>query len=761
MLTRWHHTIFPRRLPRYLIIQEAPSVLRARRRQRTALGIVLLLLSGMLAGVQLANAQNQQELPLMAASDIEGSLVTMADVGAGTLLFKTQRAGRYTPALSQSSNADIHVHGMTARVVLSQQFKNHTDQWQEGIYTFPLPDNAAVNAMRIVIGDRIIEGEIAEKQKARKIYNKAKASGKKASLVEQQRPNMFTNSVANIGPGEEVRVEITYLQAIAFQSGQFSLRLPMTVTPRYMPGKPLSELSQGDELYDSALSRTVQTNTATGWAQNTSEVLDAALISPPQMPPGANQRPGGNTMHIQGTLDLGMSLRSINSAYHQIALSRTGNSYEFSLSDTSVSMTQDFVLNWRPQLGNEPEAAVFTEAIGDDSYATLMLLPPQAQAGGSATPMHKEQIFIIDTSGSMGGVSIEQARASLSSALNRLNENDWFNIIEFDSNTRLFSPIPVQANIHNLARALRMVNSLQADGGTEMLPALQAAMRHNSSAAHGREDGRLRQIVFITDGAVGNEQALFAAIHQQLGNSRLFMVGIGSAPNSHFMRKASQFGRGTFTHIGDVNEVSEKMQALFSKLESPAVSNLRIEWPSGIQTEDYPAMLPDLYHGEPLVLSSKISGGLPEGSELNVLITGEASHTAWQRELKVSATAKAHEGTATVWARRKIASLLDQQVMTGKSARNEVLPLALEHKLLSPFTSFVAVEKQRSRPAAEPLDSNALANAKPKGQTPQQFAFPKGSTSARVSFAWSVLLLLMLAVIRRSMNAEQRYVLSV
>lgn len=687
---------------------------------------------------------------LIKPADFESHSVRMEDVSSGTLLFANEASTEnYQAAITQTSEVEMLVTGMVAKVRLKQRFVNHTDKWQEGTYVFPMPDDAAINGMRIQIGERVIEGKIKERKQAEKIYRRAKASGRKASLVSQQRPNMFTNSVANIGPGEAVVVELEYLQAVVYQAGVFSLRFPMTITPRYMPG---------DLLSDDSAERTININGATGWAANTTQVPDASLISPPQMPVNA-QGDTGNRIRISGRVDAGLPMQAIDSAYHRLALNRSGNSYEFSLAEGSVVMQQDFVLNWRPSTGDAPSAAAFMEVDGKQSYAMLMLVPPQLTPGSSSRYLSKEQVFIIDTSGSMGGTSIVQARESLLLALDQLKPGDFFNIVEFNSAARAFSNSSVAANSENIRRAKRMVNSLQANGGTEMLSALGLAM---NSGRVDVDSERVRQLVFITDGAVGNEAEVFRLIQTKLASDRLFTVGIGSAPNTHFMRKASQFGRGSFTHIGDTAEVREKMAGLLAKLSEPLISDIRVEWPAGMAVESYPAAIPDLYAGEPLQLSSRLGKSIKAGSAFEVKVTGRTAQQTWSRVLQLSHSDRSsaddqNKGLATLWARRKINSLLDSRI-TGaneEQIKPKVLQLALEHKLLSPYTSFVAVEKKRSRPKTETLGSKALPNAKPKGQTPQQFAYPQGSAGATLSALWGTVLLILFTIIRFAIRQEQ------
>ena len=414
-------------------------------------------------------------------------------------------------------------------------------------------------------------------------------------------------------------------------------------------------------------------------------------------------------------------------------------------------MDRDFVLTWQPVSGSTPTAALFTEQVGGEYYGLLMVVPPAADR--AVKPIPREIIFVVDTSGSMGGVSIEQARASVSRALQQLHPEDHFNIIEFNTRHRALYRQPMPATRHHVQRAQEFVRMLSASGGTEMLPALQAALDVAGEADGYREQSMLRQVIVFTDGAVGNEHALFEDIASRLGSSRLFTIGIGSAPNSWFMRKAALFGRGTHTHIGDINETEEKMAALFEQLAHPAAINLSLEWPSAVDM--WPERVPDLYLGQPLAVAVNFGAVPPQGE---VKVSGEINGRVWQKRLAMSSGADPasevrHPGVASVWARRKISGLLDQKV-AGRdtdAVRSDVLSVALQHQLLSPYTSFVAVEEVISRTPGAGLDSQPVANTRPRGQTPQGYAYPRTATTGPAK-AWFGVLALFLAMMLRVMR---------
>ncbi|MDX1519969.1 MAG: marine proteobacterial sortase target protein, partial [Gammaproteobacteria bacterium] len=465
------------------------------------------------------------------------------EVTRGTLLFRSQDDFSMAPVLE--TDVQITVTGMIARTVLTQNFENPLQEWQEGVYVFPLPEDAAVDYMRLHIGERVIEGQVREKEQARKEYKQAKDTGRRASLVEQERPNIFTTSVANIAPGETVQVEIRYQNIVQYDSGKFHLRFPMVVGPRYIPGNTVIEGYAG-----------------TGWSKNTDQVDDASRITPPVLHPELGQI---NPVSICVQLHTGFPLESISSTYHGIRIEQTGNArYEVVLENGITPANRDFQLVWQPEPAHLPRAALFSEDRVPFRYAMLMLLPPQ-RAGSNV--LGREMIFVIDTSGSMAGTSIKQAREALVFALDRLRPGDRFNIIQFNSTTSQLFTFPQPYSHQSLRQAKHHVMTLKAKGGTEMAGALHTALEYSD------REYSVRQVIFMTDGSIGNEKELFKIIRDKLGNNRLFTVGIGSAPNGYFMRQAAELGRGTHTYIGKVSEVNEKMQTLFRKLENPVLAN--------------------------------------------------------------------------------------------------------------------------------------------------------------------------------------------
>jgi len=614
--------------------------------------------------------------------------VRLSEVESGSLLIKTEIPGRYERAPTVKTDIRMEVSGLVARVVVSQQFTNPSKKWIEGVYVFPLPVNSGVDRLRMRIGDRFIEGKVKEREAARKIYLAALKAGKKASLTEQERPNIFTNTVANIGPGETVLVQIEYQQTLRYDRGAFALRFPMVVGPRYIPS--------GER---------VVAFSGTGWGANTARVPDADRITPPVRHPKHGKV---NPVSLHVSLKPGFPIEWIKSATHKIKITDNEDGGKtITFDKQAVFAEKDLVISWLPKTGSAPGAGLFTETIGGKTYALLMVMPPNGESGKKTVikRLPREVVFVIDTSGSMSGTSIAQARAALLLALDRLKPGDRFNVVEFNSKAYSLFVDAQYASPATIARARAFVSGLKARGGTEMLKALTMALNGQ------KNENRLRQVIFLTDGSVGNEAQLFKFIKANLGDTRLFTVGIGSAPNSYFMTKAAQYGRGTFTFVSRVADTKEKMTALFRKIEEPVLTDIRVTFAKDAGAEAWPRKVQDLYRGEPVIVAvelKKLAG--------NVTIEGRFAGKPWKLTLPLTGGQKG-KGMGTLWARAKIAALMDtlHEGADRKEVRGQVIAVALKHHLVSKFTSLVAVDVTPSRPKGEGVNTEAVAVNLPAG----------------------------------------------
>ncbi|GAC19119.1 VIT domain-containing protein [Paraglaciecola arctica] len=669
----------------------------------------------------IGSPSKQQSSPL-----INQPISDYQNAQSGSLYFVSEQSEQGDPnqqhVLSPvlKTKVDIKVTGIIARTRLTQTFKNAGQDWVNALYVFPLPENAAVDHLLMTVGERKIEGQIKEKSEAKKIYLQAKEQGKKASLVAQQRPNMFSNAIANIGPGETIEVTIEYQQKLHFDQQQYSLRFPMTITPRYMP------------------------------SNTTVEPLIQAEFSPSQT---------NSNIELQVNLHAGFEVQDIKSEFHAVKVKQLSDgSQHIQLSKGDVA-NQDFVLNWRPELGAAPQSAHFTQQVNGDEYGLVMLLPPIDTE--QATPTQpREVIFVLDTSGSMEGDSIKQAQKALLLAIEQLTTTDQFNIIEFNSYAQNLWKSPKTADAINKEDAKHFVNSLSANGGTEMETAFKLAFSQPKSDT----STTLRQIVFITDGSVGNEESLMQLISNKLENSRLFTVGIGSAPNSYFMSEAAKMGRGTFTYIGSVDQVQEKMLKLLTKLQHPAITDIELQLnastlQSNRQLEFYPNVISDLYQGEPLVLSYRLTdASIDSGSANSYLsklnLSARYQGKAWENPLELNAQTR-QSGLNVLWAREKISQLTRDKrrasMAVNSSAamqdeyKSQITATALSHHLVSQYTSLVAVDVTPTRPIEIQSKNQKVANSLPKGTSNQLVQLPdrlpQTATSAQLKIIIGLILI--------------------
>lgn len=643
--------------------------------------------------------------------------------------------------LPLSTDIEMHINSVVSRVSVKQTFSNESEQWLEGVYQFPLPENAAVDTLKMYIGQRIIEGEVQEKQQAQRTYEKAKAEGKRASLVEQVRDNLFTTKLANIAPGESITIHIEFQQLVHNDGTHFSVRMPLGITPRYEPSQAIST-SVDDYEYPSSSAKPKASETIV--ADHDSAQLSPAttLFNTGEQP----DRPVNVTVHLNPGFDLSL----LESPYHQIVTQQTGNEYTIQL-ENPAQAERDFVLNWQPQLGQEPKVALFSESYEGHNYHVLMMLPPTHDFIQQKT-QPREMIFVIDSSGSMSGDSMQQAKQGLYYALTQLGNEDTFNIIDFDHEaTKLFDEA-VPATQANLEMAKYFVATLEADGGTEIAKAINLALDKPNSTL-------LRQVVFLTDGSIGNERQIFQMIENQLGNNRLFTIGIGAAPNSYFMSKAANYGRGTFTYIGKASEVQSQLEKLFKKLRYPALENLSLENQSlgnkslgnstASKLELYPGHLRDLYLGEPLFVSYRT----PKGVNNSIQVKGQAESYDWSFKLPPVTNGK-DKGISRLWARMKIDAIKSDFNLGYDQSREQILQTALDYHLVSDYTSLVAVDKTPAR-VMEELKKLQLANRTPAGWKAAH-GYPQGGTAANLAMLIGFLALLLALAYQFTLQRRNR-----
>lgn len=596
------------------------------------------------------------------------------EIVAGTLVLHPRGGGADLGAVRLGTHYEVRVSGRIARTRVVQAFRNSGTQWASATYLYPLPEDAGVDSLKMVVGQRIILGEIRRRAEAEEMYERAEAAGQRAALVEAERPNMFTNRVANIGPGDTVLIEIEYQAPVTVRGGEYSLRLPLVVGPRYVPPHTL------------------------GSAEG---VRDAQATTAPLAHPSAGPL---NPVSLEVHLQPGFPIANLISPFHPIAVEREGAEGRIvRLAEGEVPADRDFELRWRSAAA-DGAVGLFRERLGGQDHLLAMVTPPVDDRRRPAAP--REMIFVIDNSGSMAGESMEQARASLMLALGTLRPADRFNVIRFDDTmTQLFDS-PVAASPDQVALALRYAESLEAEGGTEMLPALRAALVDPTPG-----DSRVRQLIFMTDGSITNEAEMLEAIERSRGRSRVFMIGIGSAPNSFLMTRMAEVGRGTYTHIGDTAEVNARMTELLDRLTRPAVTELRARI-VGADAEITPQPLPDLYAGEPLLLFARgaaLSGTLE--------VSGRIGGAEWRQSMPL-ADAVEGPGVARMWARRRVAEIEIADTLgtiDPDQATDGIARLGLDYGMVTRETSLVAVDRTPARPPGARLTREELPLNLPHG----------------------------------------------
>jgi Ca-activated chloride channel family protein len=554
------------------------------------------------------------------------------------------------------------ITGFLARVNVTQEFENTFADKIEAVYIFPLPLAAAIDSMTLQVGGRTVKGKIMRRKEAQEVYAAARSAGQVAALLDQERPNVFTQSVANIMPGERVTVTISYVETLKYEGGTYEFSFPTVVGPRYIPGTP-------------------EQQNATG----TDRVPDAARVAPPVM---RKDTRAGHDISIEVSLDAGLPVEELKSDSHQVEIERaTSSRARVRLKDLSAIPNKDFVLRYGVA-GRKIGDALLTHRDARGGYFTLILQPPDRITVEDVTP--KELVFVLDTSGSMSGFPIEKAKETMKLALEGLYPQDTFNIITFAGDTNILFDEPVPATPENLEKAKSFLESRSGGGGTEMMKAIKAALDPSDAR------GYVRIVCFMTDGYVGNEMEIISEV-QKHPNARVFSFGIGSAVNRFLLDKMAEHGRGEVEYLSLQDDGSAAARRFHERVRNPLLTDISIDW-GGLPVADvYPKTIPDLFGVKPVVLTGRFTGA----GRGTVRLKGRMGGNAFERDIAVTLpeSQTEHDVLATLWARRRVEDFMSQDyagVQTGQlrdDVRETVTNLGLEYGLMTQFTSFVAVEE--------------------------------------------------------------------
>ncbi|MCM3874057.1 MAG: VIT and VWA domain-containing protein [Pyrinomonadaceae bacterium] len=587
--------------------------------------------------------------------------------GALQVLDATGKPKAICPLKHTSVKAEIS--GFMSRVAVTQEFENPFKEKIEAVYTFPLPQNAAVDDMTMLVGDRTVRGRVLRREEAQAIYEAAKTDGKVASLLDQERPNIFTQSVANIMPGEQIKITISYVETLKYEDGSYEFVFPMVVGPRYIPGNATgSSVSAGK-----------------GFASDTDSVPDASRITPR---PVANGMRVGHDISLEVALDAGVAIENVSSGSHPIDLQRPNVAQaQVRLKNSSVIPNKDFILRYDVS-GKSISDALLTHRSEKGGFFTLILQPPDRVTVSDVTP--KELVFVLDTSGSMGGFPIEKAKETMKLALDSLYPADTFNLITFSGDTHILFPEPVPATRENLLKAQAFLASRSGGGGTEMMKAIKAALDPSDAQGH------MRIVCFMTDGYVGNDMGIIAEVKNH-PNARVFAFGIGSSVNRFLLDKMAEQGRGEVEYVALTDDGSAAARRFHERVRNPLLTDISLEW-NGLPVADvYPQRIPDLFGAKPVILTGRYTAA---GNGV-VRLKGKMSGRDFVREIPVAfpeATAQ-HDVLAPLWARSRIDDLMGQdfngmqQGTMRPDLKETITSLGLEYRLMTQYTSFVAVEE--------------------------------------------------------------------
>ena len=553
------------------------------------------------------------------------------------------------------------VAGNVSRVEVTQTFENPFKDPLEAVYVFPLPDEAAVDDMEIKIGDRIIKGDIKKREEAKQIYEQAVREGRTAGLLEQERDNIFTQSLANIKPGEKIDVTIRYSDSLKFEKGDYEFVFPMVVGPRYIPGKPID-----------------------GGGGDTDRVPDASRISPPVMKPGTRS---GHDIGVTLEIDAGVPISDVRSTSHKLRINQDGqNKVQVQLGGEDTIPNKDLIVRYRVASDNT-QATTLTEADNQGGHFATYLVPALEYKSNEIVP--KDVVFLMDTSGSQSGDPLLKSQELMRRFINGLNPNDTFTIIDFANTTQQLSAKPLANTAENRRKAIAYIDKLNANGGTELLNGIRAVM--NFPAA---QEGRLRSVVLITDGYIGNDNEVIAEVQKQLkSGNRLYSFGVGSSVNRFLLDRLAEVGRGTSQVVRQDEATQEVAEKFFRQINNPVLTNIQVKWEGGgTAPEVYPLATPDLFANQPLVLF----GRKQDRSNGNLRITGMAAGgQRYEKTIPVNFDSSGNSAIAQLWGRAKIKDLMNQ--MFGgetKSGVDAVTNTAMAYRLLSQYTAFIAVSEE-------------------------------------------------------------------
>ena len=674
----------------------------------TALASMLAMLAALWAP-SATHAAGEAAAEAAAAKAPDKDEALMQDVTQGALRI-VREDGQVVECPLKHTDVKADVAGFIARVQVTQTFHNPLQEKIEAVYVFPLPHKAAVDRMSMVIGKRRIVGLIKRRAEARQIYEEALLRGATAALLEQERPNIFTQSVGNIPPGGEVKIEISYVDVLEYDMGVYEFHFPMVVGPRYIPGSPTSKVpdvpdelkGKVGELDKRKVPKGDAKPAGSGWAPDTDRVPDASRITPPVLKPGFRN---GHDISLSLKLDAGVPIQDLRVANHKAKLARSGRSAATAaLSPADSIPNKDFVLRYKV-VGKKPEMAVLSHAPADgDGYFLLMVQPKEDRRLTQSPP--RQIVFLVDVSGSMSGAPTAKVIDTMGKFLRLCKKQDTVQVITFANQAQKLFDKPLPVDEKSIARAIRFTEGLKGGGGTRMLKGVKMAIKEPLDAK------RLRIVIMLTDGYIGNEAEIIEEVGRSCGDQiRFWCIGIGSSPNRFLVDGVARQGGGMAKVLGLNDDPGEMAQQVMTRIHRAQLAKIRIDWGGLGVHETFPAKIPELWAGRPVILFGRYAGGGKAEIALSGLIEGEPA--SWKLTVNLPRVQGEHDVLAKVWARNKIEDLMQQTYYAGSPAIEEtVTGIALNYALMSQYTSFVAV------------DESDLAGATARARPPRRMLVP-------------------------------------
>jgi Ca-activated chloride channel family protein len=649
-----------------------------------------------------------------------------------------------------NSDFSVSIDGDLASVTLVQTFENPTSTPINATYLFPLNEGAAVHAMRMEVGNEVIEAQIQRREEARQTFERARDEGRAAALLTQHRPNMFTQEVANLLPGGRVRVTLRYAQSVPRVDGAYELVLPLVVGPRYNPAPQSPALLVNDAPAQQ------QTAPATG-AWN--------IGPPPSYPTGVFglTLPGEiapERVSVAVNLEAGMGIGNVTSATHGLNVTGDGRQRHVVLNENRVIDNRDFILRYT-LAGNAVQAGVLTHADQRGGFFSLVIEPPAAPQASQIAP--REMVFVLDTSGSMAGEPIEASKAFMRRALETMRPGDYFRVLQFSSTASELTQGPVPATRENIARAQSYVRGLHADGGTELAPAMRQAFSVR------QQPNTLRIVVFLSDGYIGNEAQVLSEMVSQLRDARVYAFGVGSSVNRYLLSEMARRGRGYARYIDPTESSFEAARDFANRLDMPVLTDIRVDWgelrPSGVT----PALIPDLFAGDSLRLMGRFTGS----RTATVTVRGNMNGRPATLPVRVTLSDAQSNATAStsaipvIWARSQVDDLMRDyttpvELRTARASESElqeqVTRLGLEFALVTDWTSFVAVSRQVVNANPGSAQDADVPLPMPAGVGPQAYgemATFGGSSAPEPGFYALIALLALMALLTLRRGGKQ------